>query len=148
MKNKIKIEKEEKYYLFIILIGIVLTFLIYYFYRQFYLSLVPLLVSLSVFFILFYFVSFSTFFLSLKNQSRKQTTPTTIKSRAMSWEGVKKGINVFPLSSVRANSIKKRQIPYPMQYTGIKGNLCLPLFLKKRTMRTAARIKRKILSNN
>ena len=37
MKNKIKIEKEEKYYLFIILIGIVLTFLIYYFYRQFYL---------------------------------------------------------------------------------------------------------------
>ena len=57
MKNKIKIEKEEKYYLFIILIGIVLTFLIYYFYRQFYLSLVPLLVSLSVSFILFYFNS-------------------------------------------------------------------------------------------
>ena len=28
MKNKIKIEKEEKYYLFIILIGIVLTFFI------------------------------------------------------------------------------------------------------------------------
>lgn len=57
MKNRIKIEKEEKYYLFIILIGIVLTFLIYYFYRQFYLSLVPLLVSLSVSFILFYFNS-------------------------------------------------------------------------------------------
>lgn len=57
MKNKIKIEKEEKYYLFIILIGIVLTFLIYYFYRQFYLSLVPLLVSLSVSSILFYFNS-------------------------------------------------------------------------------------------
>ena len=55
MKNKIKIEKEEKYYLFIILIGIVLTFLIYYFYRQFYLSLVPLLVSLSVFFYSFLF---------------------------------------------------------------------------------------------